>query len=272
MVIEDQVTEEAIGAAFSHDASLGGDGEPFLVPLEHVARNAEDAIEQLEAMAELPDAILLDDYLPQGDISSGRAVELMSWLCRRCIAAELPAAEWPRAVLWTRADPQLAYTFCALGGLQVRDKRDVSGEKIPVDAVWNALAGLRWQPEPFPTGLETERHRAPLPWMEAGWQKKAIGLELASMGVTDDTMETTIERIRQMPKTPKEGPGRPSTATMAVQAAKRNGWVWVPLHWHTYIPNRAPLPLVVDPDAHRDPLPPAGPLPDRVPPARDHLP
>jgi hypothetical protein len=265
MVIEDQIAEEAVRAAFSDDASLGGDDEPFLLPLEHVARNAEDAIEQLEAMTELPDAILLDDYLPMGDISSGRAVELMSWLCRRCIAAELPAAEWPRAVLWTRADPQLAYTFCALGGLQVRDKREIGGEKIPIDAIWNALAGLRWQPEPFPTGLEAERHRAPLPWMEAGWQKKAIALKLASIGVTDDTMETTVERIRQMPMTPREGYGRPSTATMAVQAAKRNGWVWVPLNWHAFIPSRAPLPLVIDPDAHRAPLPPVGPLPARVP-------
>jgi hypothetical protein len=185
----------------------------------------------------------------------------MSWLCRRCIEAEIPWAERPRAVLWTRAEPQLAYAFCALGGLQVQDKRAIGGERIPVAAIWAALAGRRWQPDPYPSGLAAERHRAPLPWMEAGWQKKAIAQALASLGVREDTMETTIEKIRQMPYTAKEGGDRPSTATMAVAAAKRNGWVWVPLHWHDRIPAGAPLPLVIDPDAHREDLEPAGPLP-----------
>jgi hypothetical protein len=48
---------------------------------------------------------------------------------------------------------------------------------------------------------------------------------------------------------------------MSTVAARRNGWVWVPLKWHQHIPPGAPLPLVIDPEAHRDPLPPAGPLP-----------
>jgi CheY-like chemotaxis protein len=264
MVVEDQVTEEAFLEAFAEDATLSLRGEPALVALKHVARNADDAIEQLDAMAQLPDAILLDDYLPEGGETAGKAVEIMSWLCRRCIAAELPVAKRPRTVLWTRTDPELAYTFCALGGLQVVDKRAVGGDRVPVAAIWAALAGQRWQPEPYPSGIEREHHRAPLPWMEAGWQKSAISNELASLGVTDDTMETTIARIRQMPHTPKNGPERPSTATMAVAAAKRNGWVWVPLRWHDRIPKGAPLPLVIDPDAHRESLVPLGPLPFRI--------
>lgn len=261
MIIEDQVTEKTVREAFAAEDALSGDGEPSLVALNHIARNADDAIEQLDAMDELPDAILLDDYLPEGGETSGKAVEIMSWLCRHCIVAEIPVAERPRTVLWTRVDPDLAYTFCVLGGLQVVDKRAVGGDQVPVSAIWAALAGQRWQPDPFPSGLDTERHRAPLPWMAVGWQKKAIGHELASLGVTEDTMETTIERIRQMPRTPKNGPERPSTATMAVAAAKRNGWVWVPLHWHDRIPKGAPLPLVIDPGVHREALPALGPLP-----------
>jgi CheY-like chemotaxis protein len=264
MVIEDQVTDQAIRDAFTADRALGTTEEPYLVPLDFIARNADDGIEQLAAMAQLPDAILLDDFLPEGGETFAKAVEIMSWLCRRCISREIPLAERPRIVLWTRSDPELAYTFCALGGLQVRDKRGLGGDHIPVDAIWAALAGLRWQPEPTPVGLEQERHRAPLPWMEAGWQKRAIGQELAKFGVDDNTMETTIDRIRDMPRTPKEGSGRPSTATMAVTAAKENGWVWVPLRWHDRIPKGAPLPLVIDPDAHRESLPAAGPLPRRV--------
>jgi hypothetical protein len=264
MVVEDQLAEETVRAAFSADASLSSRGEPTLVALDHVARNADDAIEQLDAIGELPDAILLDDYLPAGGETSGKAIDIMSWLCRRCIADQIPVAERPRTVLWTRSDEQLAYTFCALGGLQISDKRAIGGDQIPAAAIWAALAGQRWQPEPFPSGLDTERHRAPLPWMEAGWQKKAISQELASLGVTEDTMETTVDRIRHMPRTPKHGPDRPSTATMAVAAAKQNGWVWVPLRWHSRVPKGAPLPLVIDPDAHREPLPPAGPLPERA--------
>lgn len=264
MVIDDQITEEAVRAAFAADSAISNNGEPALAALSHIARNADDAIEQLDAMGVLPDAILLDDYLPEGGDTSGKAIEIMSWLCRHCIAAELPLAERPRTVLWTRTDPELAYSFCALGGLQVVDKRAVGGDQVPVRAIWAALAGQRWQPDPFPSGLDTERHRAPLPWMEAGWQKKAISRALESLGVTDDTMETTIERIRQMPRTPKDGPERPSTATMAVAAAKRNGWVWVPLRWHDRIPKGAPLPMVIDPDAHRESLPPLGPVPHRA--------
>jgi hypothetical protein len=264
MVVDDQVTDDAVRAAFTEDGALSGDSEPALVALNHIARNADDAIEQLDAMTELPDAILLDDYLPASGETAGKAVDIMSWLCRRCIATEIPVAHRPRTVLWTRTDPELAYTFCALGGLQVMDKRAVGGAGIPVASIWAALAGLRWQPDPFPTGIEREHHRAPLPWMEAGWQKKAICNELASLGVTDDTMETTVERIRQMPYTPKYGSGRPSTTTMAVAAAKHNGWVWVPLRWHDRIPKGAPLPLVIDPDVHRESLPALGPLPVRV--------
>jgi hypothetical protein len=264
MVIEDQIAEEAIRTAFAEDAALSSNGEPTLVALDHVARNADDAIEQLDAVRELPDAILLDDYLPEGGEASGKAIDIMSWLCRHCIVAEIPPAERPRVVLWTRAVPELAYTFTVLGGLQVVDKRAVGGHDVPIAAIWAALAGERWQPNPTPSGLDTERHRAPLPWMEAGWQKKAISQELATLGVTDDTMETTIERIRQMPYTPEDGTERPSTATMAVAAAKRNGWVWVPLRWHNRIPKGAPLPLVIDPDVHRESLPAFGPLPPRA--------
>jgi hypothetical protein len=264
MVIEDQIAEEKVIEAFAADRARGGADDPYLELLGAIARNEDDAIEQLDSMPDLPNAILLDDYLPESGEAAGRAVDIMSWLCKRCITAEIPLADRPRTVLWTRGDPELAYTFCVLGGLQVRDKRHVDGEQVPVDAIWAALAGRRWQPEPFPTGLDAERHRAPLPWMEAGWTKKRIAQQLASLGIDEDTMETTVGSIRRMPHTPKAGDDYPSNSVMAIAAAERNGWVWVPLRWHGHIPPGAPLPLVIDPDAHRESLPAAGPLPLRI--------
>jgi hypothetical protein len=221
MVIEDQIAPEKVVEAFTSDRASGEADEPFLELLGEVARSEDDAIEQLDAMERFPDAILVDDYLPEGGEVAGRAVEIMSWLCRRCVEQEIPLADRPRAVLWTRGDLQLAYTFCVLGGMQVRDKRHVPGDDVPLDWIWAALAGKRWQPDPFPTGLTEERFRAPLPWLEAGWPRDRLVQALRHLGVTHNTVKTTIKDIRQMPRTPKAGDSYPSNMSMAIPAAKR---------------------------------------------------
>lgn len=265
MIVEDQrIIEQDVISAFATDREARAAGEPYLELLGEIARNEDDAIDQLDAMYKFPQAIVIDDYLPEGGEAAGRALDIMAWLCRRCVEREIPLAERPRTVLWTTVDPELAYTFCVLGGLQVRDKRQVGGQQVPVDSIWAALAGERWQPSPLPTGLDAERFRAPLPWLEAGWPKAKIARQLASVGVTENTMETTLESIREMPHTPQAGDGYPSNTPMAIGCAKRNGWTWVPLAWHERIPAGAPLPLVIDPAVHREPLSPAGPLPERA--------
>ena len=87
---------------------------------------------------------------------------------------------------------------------------------MPVDWIWAALAGKRWQPDPFPTGLAEERFRAPLPWLEAGWPiqfvKEMLGhsnisqtdtyLNASAMGLQDamrrfDDLRCT--RVAQIP-------------------------------------------------------------------------
>lgn len=264
MVVEDQKPESDFVDAFREDRASGSPNEPYLELIGPPARNADDAIEQMDAMDELPDAILLDDYLPEGGETTSQALDIMGWLCGHCVQREIPWRDRPRAVLWTRLEPELAYTFCVLGGLQVRDKRHIGGEQVPVPRIWDALVGRRWQPEPSPMGLEAERFRAPLPWLEAGWPKARIVQRLAHLGVTENTMETTLESIREMPHTPQSGECYPSNTPMAVACAKRNGWVWVPLGWHERIPAGAPLPLVIDPEAHREPLPMAGRMPARA--------
>jgi hypothetical protein len=208
---------------------------------------------------------VVDDYLAEGQAPQSRSIQIMVRLFERCEREEIPYAERPRAVLWTSTDdPSLAYTFCVVGGLQFRDKkRDIDGERLPVDAIWAALAGHRWCPDPYPSGLTSPARRAALPWLEGGLpQKTIIGEpEMKAAKVSEDTIRGALEEIRSMPRTP---PDYPENWNMGISAAKRNGWVWVPRDRRKMIPRNAPLPLVIDPVIHAEDLPPYGPLPARV--------
>jgi|GEM_PF-2217592 len=269
LIVEDQ-DEFLLSPAdsFAADRAHGSTEEPYL-ELAGIARNYDDAIQFLKLSQELPDAIVIDDFLTEGSTLQSRSIEIMTWLLERCERDQIPVEARPRAVLWTSSDDaSLAYTFCVAGGMQFRDKkRDPAGAKVPVDAVWAALAGHRWCPEPYPTGLASAARRAAIPWLEAGLPHAAIlGLpELKKEGVTEDTMRGALEEIRKMPHTPEPpSPSYPDNWAMAIRAAKRNGWVWVPLDRHDQIPANAPLPLVIDPELHYRGLPPYGPLPVRV--------
>jgi hypothetical protein len=270
LIVEDQEdpylnsAEEELAA----DRAKGEEGEPYL-ELLGVARNYDDAIQFLKLSPELPDAIVLDDYLTEGSTLQSRSIQIMVWLFEHCEREGIAPAERPRAVLWTGNDDwSLAYTFCVVGGLQFRDrKRDVGGAKLPVDAIWAALAGHRWRPEPYPSGLASAARRAALPWLEAGLPHKTILADpaLEAEHVTEETMREALNEIRKMPRTPQPpSPDYPDNWTMGIHAAKRNGWAWVPRDRHEQIPGNAPLPLVIDPELHRQGLPPYGPLPARV--------
>ncbi|MGV1048736.1 MAG: hypothetical protein ACOYD4_09470 [Solirubrobacterales bacterium] len=264
--MEDQgLSEGEIREALAADRRLGEEHEPHL-ELHYLARNRDDAIQYLE-LERLPDAVVLDDYLPEGTVAQSASLDVMAYLLKRCLGEEIPLAKRPRAVLWTSADMQLAYTFCVLGGLQFRDKRSVGGQALPVDNVWAALAGRRWRPDPYPQGL-IESRRAALPWLEAGWEIGEVTTvpTLVQAGVTKDTLNEARIDIQSMPRTPDEFndafPRR--WGGRMFQALRDNGWVWVPLASHGKIPAGAPLPLVIDPDVHRESLEPYGPLPARV--------
>jgi hypothetical protein len=264
---QDETYLDSPEAAFAADRDLGSPDEPYL-ELMGTARNFDDTIQFLKLAPELPDAIVIDDCLPEGSTVQSRSIEIMTWLYQRCERDEIPLAERPRAVLWTgNDDPRLAYTFCVVGGMQFRDKRDLTGAQLPVDAIWAALAGHRWQPEPYPSGLTSAARRAALPWLEAGWPHSKI-LEQPALkreGVSEDTMRGAFEEIRKMPHTPQPPSNSyPDNWAMAIHAAKRNGWVWVPLDRHEQIPAGVSLPLVIDPKLHRQGLPPYGPLPARI--------
>jgi hypothetical protein len=253
---------------FASDRARGRPGEPYL-ELAAVARNYDDAIQALKLSSQLPDAIVLDDFLLEGSSLQSRSIEIMVWLHEHCEGLEIPIGERPRVVLWTSSDDgNLAYTFCVLGGMQFRDKkRHPSGAKVPVDAIWAALAGRRWCPEPYPVGLASAARRGALPWLEAGWPHATILGDAAAQreGITEDTMRGALEEIRGMPHTPQPpSPDYPDNWAMAIAAAKRNGWVWVPLDRFDQIPANPVLPNVIDPALHRQGLPPYGPLPSRA--------
>jgi hypothetical protein len=270
LIVEDQAEKYVSRAeeVFAADRAQGDPGEPHL-ELAGVARNFDDAIQFLKLSPELPDVIVLDDFLPEGGTLQSRSIEIMSWLQRHCEAEGIPVERRPRAVLWTSNDDEsLAYTFCVVGGMQRRDrKRDPDGAEIPIAEIWAALAGHRWCPDPYPSGLSTPGRRAALPWLEAGLTHDRIleQPELQREGVTEDKMRGALREIREMPHTPRAPSDLyPDNLQMAVRAAKLNGWVWVPLDRHEQIPASARLPLVIDPELHRQGLPPYGPLPARV--------
>jgi hypothetical protein len=265
LIVEDQMERFKVSpeAAFAADRAKGDESEPYL-ELAEVASNYDTAIQYLKKAPMLPDAIVVDDYLAEGQAPQSRSIQIMVQLFERCEREGIPPAERPRAVLWTSTDdPNLAYTFCVVGGLQFRDKkRDIDGQRLPVDAIWAALAGHRWCPDPYPSGLASPARRAALPWLEEGLPQKTIpaepGLEVK---VSEDTIRGALKEIRDMPRTPPE---YPVNWNMGIRAAKRNGWVWVPRDRHNLIPNNAPLPLVIDPAIHAKGLPPYGPLPARI--------
>jgi len=273
LVVEDQkvTSREEIEAALAADRALDQEGDPYL-ELDYLARTKDDALQYLELQESLPDAIVIDDYLPEGTTTQSACLDIMAFVLERCRRDEIRLQDRPRAVLWTAADPALVYTFCVLGGMQFRDKRSTDGLLLPVDEVWTALAGRRWQPDPYPTGL-IESRRVALPWLEAGWQVEEVVNKapevpgLASHRVTQETLNLARESIQSMANTPdKFSPDHPLRwGGRMFSALRANGWVWVPLHFHARIPAGAPLPLVIDPDVHREPLPPYGPLPARVP-------
>jgi len=270
LIVEDQKKPYLGSPAeeFAADRAKGDKDEPYL-ELAGIARNYDDVIQFLKLSPELPDAIVLDDYLPDGGTLRSRSIEIMVWLFERCEREEIPPAERPRAVLWTaNDDASLAYTFCVVGGLQFRDKkRDVEGARLPVDAIWAALAGRRWCPDPYPSGLASAARRAALPWLEAGLPRQTILAkpEMKAEHVSEETMREALNEIRTMPRTPQPpSPDYPDNWIMGINAAKKNGWVWVPLDRHQQIPSNAPLPLAIDPVLHRSGMPPYGPLPARV--------
>lgn len=270
LIVEDQHEKFAanVDASYAADREQGGSDEPYLAHAG-VARSFDEARQVLKMANRLPDAIVLDDFLLEGTVTRERAIDIMTWLQQLCEERGVPVEQRPRAVLWTSSDDNsLAYTFCVAGGMQCRDKkRDPGGAQLPVAQIWAALAGHRWCPEPYPTGLASAARRAALPWLEAGLPQKVILAkpELQREGVTEDTLRGALEEIREMPRTPQPpSDSYPVNWPMAIESAKDNGWVWVPLSLHDRIPANPPLPLAIDPELHRRGLPPFGPLPARV--------
>lgn len=262
-VVEDQIEERVIRAAFASDASAR-EGGPRL-ELAGLAQHEGDAIDQLEALEASqggwPDAILLDDYLPDGrGDTTPRAIALMRWLCRRSVERELALADRPRAVLWSTCPPNVVYAFCALGGLQYVDKRSLNGTAVPVAAIWRALAGMRWRPVPYPD----ERHlpramREAAPYLEHGWSLKRTAQEL---GLPERALNELTARVKEMPRAPGPmSPDFPAKAAGAIRVMQEHGWVWIPYRLHAQLPAGMPFPLVIDPAGHREDLPPAGPVP-----------
>lgn len=266
-VVEDQIEATAVETAFDADALSRPGGEPRL-ELVGLAQNHSDAIEQLQALEAspddgLPDAIVLDDYLPDGDSASSRSLQIMTWLHEAAVGRNPPLtwAERPRTVLWSSCEPNFVYAFCALGGLWYQLKKDPGGQDVPVPAIWWALAGFRWRPEPYPVDTQlSQKMRDALPFLEHGWTQKKTALHL---GLGEKGLQGFTATVKKMPRAP--GPmssDYPANDAGAIRVLKQSGWVWVPYRLQDQMPNRPPLPLVIDPMLHWEDLPPREGVPD----------
>jgi len=263
-VIEDQIEEAAVAAAFEADAARWPDPEAHL-ELVGLAQNHTDAFDQLESLEAssdgLPDAIVLDDYLPDGDSTASRMIQIMRWLLSRARKAETPLESRPRAVLWSSCEPNIVYTFCALGGLQYQLKKDLRGQEIPVAAIWRALAGQRWRPQPFPNERDlTLDMREALPYLKHGWTQKRTALHL---GLGERGLSGFVAKVKEMPRAPGPlSPDYPANDAGALRVLAESGWVWVPHRLHDQMPAGMPFPLVIDPAAHLEDLPPRPHIPE----------
>jgi len=264
LFVEDQISEGEIRQAFEADAGRRPGG-PAL-ELVSLAQTASDALDQLRALGDspdgLPDAIVIDDYLPShGAEAEPQALELMRSIA--ALVGDLPRPRWPRTVLWSTCEPNLVYAFCALGGMQYQDKRHVGGRQVPVAAIWRALAGRRWAPEPYPTEdkLSSSQIDA-LPYIAAGLGEDAIRLRLGLE--TRRPLQDFVRAVNSRPMTPKEGENVPANKVMAAHELARQGWVWVPYRYlvNDAWPARAwVLPVVIDPMTHGELLPAVGDVP-----------
>lgn len=270
LVVEDQIECRDIQDAFALDAESRGDG--LKLELVRLAQTCGDAQDYLAALDDkpLPDAIVIDDFLPDGITTSAQALKLMSWLCEQAQRDDTPLAKRPRTVLWSTCGPNVVYAFCALGGLQYQDKRAPNGRQVPVEATWRALAGQRWRPEPYPDAksLTTAMQQA-LPYIEHGMLNSEIE---AQLGLGDRTLKDFVSYVQRMGRTPKAQAGHPfgtdqvsskvpMRAAAAARCAQSNGWVWVPFPMLGYLPNSAPFPPVIDPAQHEIDLQPVSSVP-----------
>ena len=263
LVIEDQISEEVVRKAFEGDAAKRPGG-PRL-ELVGLAQNHTDAIDQLEAFgsggAGLPDVIVIDDHLPDESSTSSRTVQIMRWLLARCLELELPLHERPRTVLWSVCEPNLVYTFCAFGGLQYQDKQDPDGASPPVAAIWRALAGQRWRPDPFPDERDlSEAFRRALPYLDHGWSQDATARRLSISARTLAQFTSKAQKLALAPG--RASDDFPTNTPSSLRVVKANGWVWVPYPLVEQLPAGMPLPSVIDPVAHRVDLPPRGEIPE----------
>jgi DNA-binding NarL/FixJ family response regulator len=203
LVVEDQRSAQHFERAFAADRAGRPDGEPYL-ELAGLAQNFTDALQHLDA--ELPDAIVIDDYLPVRGGTESRALKLMSELCERGVREDIALADRPRAVLWSTSEDDFVYTFCALGGLQYQNKKGARGEDVPVAAIWRALAGRRWAPHPYPAAsMLPSAFRSALPWLAAGATNEEIAEQT---GVSIATLRDFVTKVRAMPLTPPVGDPR----------------------------------------------------------------
>jgi DNA-binding NarL/FixJ family response regulator len=256
LVVEDQRNRSVFDEAFAADRARRPDGEAYL-ELAGLAQTFTDAMQHLEE--ELPDAIVIDDFLPVRGGTESRALALMSELCERGVRDAIPLHKRPRPVLWSTCEDNFAYTFCALGGLQYQNKKGLRGEHVPVGAIWRALAGQRWAPRPYPEpSTLSPTFRDALPWLATGMQNGEIA---AMLQASEATIRDFTRKVRAMPLTPPAyDPDTPQNRQQAIMWVRRHGWVWSDVEHHHYFPTEAPFDKVIDPTAFAKPLPPAGPL------------
>jgi hypothetical protein len=258
--VEDQISRESIEMTFERDAARP-ERVGARLELCAITDDYQDAIQQLTAFADsgdgLPEAVLLDNYVLDNNQAVGRAFDVMKWIGRRCIEDQLPHDQWPRAVLWTSFDdPNDVYTFCVLGGVQFQEKRATDGLQAPVQAIWEALAGHRWRPCPYPadSDLTSSVFRNALPYFDYDLPNKQIANQI---GCSERTLKNFPNHVGTAPGAPGEkSPDYPYNTRAALRLLRRRGWVWVPYRHLGSVPPWAPLPHTIDPDLYAQGLPP----------------
>lgn len=187
-----------------------------------------DALEDCVAAASLPNLVLIDDRLPPG---VGRETVPSALKAVRLITSMF-GDERPKCVLHTsEPKPNAIQTFCALGGHHVIDKFQPQ-ERMRV--LWSTLDGAVWSPPEPKTRIDvTKGNGRLLPYMELPHWKLNLTTEIPEM--TRPAVHTATKRLR-------EALGLDSTAEAReiVEAAHRDGIVWIPLAYRHWLPEDHP--------------------------------
>lgn len=198
---------------------------------------ATGALETAERQGDLPDVILIDDYLkgPAGSRDPvPSAFELLRWIVARFAEGTRPLC----LLITSRITPPLAHAFCTQGGSHVIDKTLRPSLRDQIEVIWRALDGERWRHSPDPPLIRfSPRELEILPYLAAD---RSPSETAAALGLGPPHVHQARSKLYGKLKKYDEQntrDGRPplidfpvhGASTRLAEAALQLGAIWVPL-------------------------------------------